>query len=394
VRLACQGAISPSNFIALCAAACAHGNGIIEITSRGSVQVRGLTSQSVRLFASEVATLDVAEDCDIAVIADTLLDDREAIIDANAAVIAVRAAIDAAGFALAPKVAVLIDSGGRLHLDALSADVRLRAFGPPQAPRWQVALGGDGCSARPLGAVAPDRAVSTVVRLLATIAAHGPTARASDVLRNEGLAPFRAAVGEDIFAAPLLPVRAPTDPVGVHWSRDGRPTLGIAPAFGQASAAALAELARAGADGGLRGLCTAPGRALLLRGLDQGSAVTLGAVAERLGFIVRSNDPRRRIAACPGKPACASGRIAARALAGELARRLPAGARGIDVHISGCAKGCAHPASAAVTVVGSERGCGIVEHGSAGSTPHRYAESGHLITEIVRSIAPSGAAHG
>jgi precorrin-3B synthase len=394
VRLACQGAISPSNFIALCAAARAHGNGIIEITRRGSVQVRGLTSQSVPLFASQVAALDVGEDCGIAVIADTLVDDREAIIDANAAVFAVRAAIEAAGFALAPKVAVVIDSGGRLHLDALSADVRLRAFGPPQAPRWQVALGGDACSAQTLGAIAPDRAVSTVVRLLATIAAHGRTARASDVLRHEGLAPFRAAVGEDLYAAPLLPARAPADPVGAHWSRDGRLALGIAPAFGQASARLLAELARAGADRGLHGLCAAPGRALLLRGLDQGGAVALGAAAERLGFIVRSNDPRRRIAACPGKPACASGRIAARVLAGELARRLPASAQGIDVHISGCAKGCAHPASAAVTVVGSERGCGIVEHGSARSTPRRYVESGHLITEIVHKIAPCGAAHG
>src|SRR5262249_53678025 len=83
VRLACRGAISPSNFIALCTAAGARGNGIVEITSRGSVQVRGLTSQSVPLFAADVATLDVAEDGGIAVIADTLVDDREAIIDAN-----------------------------------------------------------------------------------------------------------------------------------------------------------------------------------------------------------------------------------------------------------------------------------------------------------------------
>ena len=30
------------------------------------------------------------------------------------------------------------------------------------------------------------------------------------------------------------------------------------------------------------------------------------------------------------------------------------------IHISGCAKGCAHPGAAALTVVGTERGCGIV----------------------------------
>ena len=45
--------------------------------------------------------------------------------------------------------------------------------------------------------------------------------------------------------------------------------------------------------------------------------------AERLGFIVRPGDARRHIIACPGKPACSSGLIAARALALELARHLP-----------------------------------------------------------------------
>ena len=42
-------------FVGLCAAARRHGNGIMEVTARGSLQVRGLTPRSAPLFAAEVA---------------------------------------------------------------------------------------------------------------------------------------------------------------------------------------------------------------------------------------------------------------------------------------------------------------------------------------------------
>lgn len=394
VRILVKDRISPDAFIALCAAARAHGNGIIEITSRGSVQVRGLTPQSMPLFVSQVAALDIAETCSVAVIADPIADDPDALIDAEAAASTVRTAIQAAGFVLAPKVSVVIDSGGRLHLDALSADVRLCAFGSTQAPRWHLALGGDAYSATTLGAVAPDRAAGTVVRLLGTIAARGRTARATDILRNEGIAPFRAAVADEIEATPALPARTPADLVGSHSLRDGRMALGIALAFGQADAEVLAQLARTGADHGVHSLRAAPGRALLLNGLDEDSAAALAAAAGQLGFAVRSDDPRRRIAACPGKPACASGWIAARSLATDIAQHLTPNSGGIDIHISGCAKGCAHPMPAALTIVGSEQGCGIVHRGSARVTPRRYVDSECLVAEIARAVTPSEAVHG
>jgi precorrin-3B synthase len=119
--------------------------------------------------------------------------------------------------------------------------------------------------------------------------------------------------------------------------------------------------------------------------------VPLTATAGRHGFIVHTDDPRRRIVACPGKPACASGLIAARALAADLARHLSA--HGEAVHISGCSKGCAHPAAAALTVVGTERGCGIVRHGSASATPNYHVEAAKLVGEIVRIVEPGEAVH-
>jgi precorrin-3B synthase len=121
---------------------------------------------------------------------------------------------------------------------------------------------------------------------------------------------------------------------------------------------------------------------VLLIGLSKPSAIALARDAERLGFIIDASDPRRRIVACPGKPACASGLIAARALAAEIARLPQPPGSGIAVHVSGCSKGCAHPAPAALTIVGTERGCGIVHRGSARATPRAYVDPRALAAEV------------
>jgi precorrin-3B synthase len=104
--------------------------------------------------------------------------------------------------------------------------------------------------------------------------------------------------------------------------------------------------------------------------------------AGTLGFIVEARDPRRRIVACPGAPSCASGLIAARAIAAQLVGHLPA-TLGI-VHISGCAKGCAHPGSAPLTVVGTSRGCGLVSDGTARETPETYVAADDLAATVNR----------
>jgi precorrin-3B synthase len=387
VRLMPAGRIPLDAFIAICAAARTHGNGAIEITARGSLQLRGLTARSAPLLASDIAALDIAAVEGVPVIADPLADDPGALIDAAGLAATLRRAIADAGLVLAPKVSVVIDGGGRLHLDALNADLRLRAVASARAPRLHVALAGDAGSATPLGSIARDAAADVVLRLLGAIAARGREARAADFLRTDGIGAFRSVVAGSIDVAPVLPSRPPAEPIGRHPLRDGSLALGIALAFGHAHASALEQLTDAAAAHGVSALRPAPGRALLLLGVAQERAAALTTAAERLGFVVRADDPRRRIAACPGKPACASGLIAARALATEIARQLPPSRKIAAIHVSGCAKGCAHPASAALTVVGSEHGCGIVRDGSARATPRYHVDAADVVAEVVRIAA-------
>jgi precorrin-3B synthase len=55
------------------------------------------------------------------------------------------------------------------------------------------------------------------------------------------------------------------------------------------------------------------------------------------------------------------------------------------IHVSGCAKGCAHPARAALTVVGTGAGCALVANGSARGEPFAVVPSDQLTTAILNA---------
>ena len=104
-----------------------------------------------------------------------------------------------------------------------------------------------------------------------------------------------------------------------------------------------------------------PWRMLLIEG-----ASTIPSIA---GLITDSDSPLLRIVACTGAPGCPQALIATRPLARRLSRWLPPGKR---LHVSGCAKGCAHPGAAPLTLVG--RPCGTVDlirGGTASDAPGR-----------------------
>jgi precorrin-3B synthase len=156
-----------------------------------------------------------------------------------------------------------------------------------------------------------------------------------------------------------------SNPIGTHPLGKGV-ALGIGLAFGHTDADALERLIEAAKGAGACGLRTAPGRALLVIGVAADTTSKLAAAAESLGFITRREDPRRRVVACAGAPICASAEIPARRLGPLISAAAPALLDGsLTVHVSGCPKGCAHPAAAALTIVGGQDGCGLVIGGSA-----------------------------
>lgn len=380
-RLIPAGPIPLDAFIGLCEAAGAHGNGTMEISARGSLQMRGLNPVSAPLFAAQVAALaiDICES--VPVLADPLPDDPSALIDTNAIAAALLQAIAEKALPLAPKISIVVDGGGRLDLDALFADIRLRAVATSEGPRFHVTLAGDGASARAVGIIAPDEALDAVLALLTAIAELGPDARGADLLRAHGV------TGSRIGAAPMPATQSRTDAIGLHPLKGGAFALGLGLAFGHVHADALVRLAEIARRTGARWTRPAPDRALLLGPLSEANATATARDAQELDFIVEADDPRRRIVACPGAPACAHGLIAARALAAEIARELPLpGGQGVALHVSGCTKGCAHPSPAPLTIVGTEHGCGVIVDGTAREAPARYIDP----SELIAALRPAG----
>ena len=398
VRLMPIGTIPLAAFSTLCAAARQHGNGVIEVTARGSIQVRGLNAASAPRFAAAVAAFGIAAEDGIPVHSSPLSGlDPEEILDASALAADLRRALGLRSLAgrLAPKVSVAIDGGGGLSLDELAADVRLCAEVTNNGVALRVGVGGETTHATQLGAVATNDGVEAAMRLLEVIARRGRDARARDVLAADGTALFRSTLaGILIGDATPSTARKCSDAIGLHALRDGSLAYGIGLAFGHSDAAALERLTEAAGTAGAIGLRVAPGRVLIIIGLTPETFPAFVAEAERLGFIVRANDPRRHVVACAGAPICASAYIAARGIAPAIAQACaPHLGRSLAIHISGCAKGCAHPAPAALTIVGTPRGCSLIADGSTRDVPYTLVPTNKLAAAIANFTREREASH-
>jgi len=132
-------------------------------------------------------------------------------------------------------------------------------------------------------------------------------------------------------------------------ARPGHHALGlmVGVEFGQMHAETLAKLA----DCAVR---ITPWRMILLEGASQ---------VQSPGLITDPTDPRLQITACTGAPGCSQSLQPTRDLARRLAAQVPMGQH---LHVSGCAKGCAHPKAAAVTLVGTATGFDLIRNGRAG----------------------------
>src|SRR6202040_905622 len=126
---------------------------------------------------------------------------------------------------IGPKVSVLIDSGGALHLDSVPGDLRLRAG---TDSRLHLSMAGTAAASTSLGWIPADHALGVIAHLLVRIADRGPDARARVSATPAGVQPLRASLASVLSDAPPRAPRPPAEPIGVHPLNTGQLALGVA----------------------------------------------------------------------------------------------------------------------------------------------------------------------
>lgn len=369
-RLALAEPLNPAQAAGLAALAREYGNGIIEVTARGKLQIRGLDPAGAARLAEGVGALGIAVREGLAIETSALAGrDPSTAFDPRPLAAAIAQAAQASGLEgrLAPKVSVGIDGGGALGLAGRDLDIAVS----PAEGGYRIEVAGV-----PLGRTSA--AAPVVLALLERLAAFGSGARMRDLVAAEGASALGAGLEP---AGPGVAVAG--EPVGRHAVHGGL-ALGIGLPFGQIEAEGLATLAEAAAGHGATFIEPVGGRALLIGPSDAAGAALLAQSAAAAGLIVEAGDPLRRVVACPGAPACGSARFATRGLARDLAGL----AKGRSVHVSGCAKGCARPGRADLTMVGLDEGVGIVVEGTPRDAPARIVrvdEAAAVARDILES---------
>ncbi len=389
------GRLSADDARALAQAARDLGNGVCEITSRANLQLRGLREETLPAFRAVLAALRLLDESVGAEATRNILVSPLAGLggapDVGALAQALAAALAQAQdlHALPAKFGYALDDGGPLTLAHEGADLRFTF----EAGRglFSIAAGGAGPQAVGLGFCARDEIIPLALSLgRAFLAICGrlpePPRRLGGLLARLGAENFARETGRPSTAPPTAPT-APRPPVGFA-TYDGLACLGAGAPFGRLSAAmleALAEAART-ASGDIR---LTPWRVFLLPGADAGAAARL----ERAGFILSGDDARLAVAACGGAPSCAQGSSPAQddALAlAPLARALTPD--GLVLHVAGCAKGCAHPRPAPLTLVARTGRYDLVRDGTARDRPSVENLSLTQARDLLHAMTGRGAA--
>jgi precorrin-3B synthase len=384
------------------------GNGQIDLTNRGNLQLRGLSPRHLPELQDALAECGLLESSEAGeavcnVISSPLAGlDPAAVLDVRpiARDLEQRLAGNASLHGLPGKFGFAIDDGGSLGLDDVAADIRFIAQPMANGPAFEVHLAG--APRDPLGPCRPDALVD-VAEALSRVFLCLRTGRHTAIRRMRDLvAAYGAeAIGREAGLAPVgSPVTArivhPSHFLGVHPLGKAA-FVGIGLPFGRITAEDVAELASAAATNGARDLRLTPWRAILLPvpSLLAAHAVSAGLVGRT--FICDPDDPVRRIAACPGAPSCDRGTAPVRSDAARLAAEI-AGVPGcgIVLHVSGCEKGCAHPRSATVTLVCRNGRYDLVRDGIASDSPAlrnmTLDQAGQKVRHIVASQPRGGAA--
>ena len=359
------GVLTISQFRQLASAAARHGNGILEITARGNLQIRGLHAETVGPLAADVQAAGITVPDGVAIEISPLHGiDADEIANAADMEAALRRRLGGllSSHHLAPKLSILIDGGGQFSLSTLIADIRLVAR---ESGQWLLSIAGDEETATTLALDNVDAVIAAVGELLQMLISRGRQTRARNI--ETAALHDRFPQMDSIRSTRAAPRK--TSFSGGTRLANGKIIFGVRLQFGQVKATDLISFLDAAKSAGVQEIRLAPDRGFLLMGLDETAVPAMERSAIDHGFGVTANEPAEQIAACAGAGACASAFYDTRALAGRLMDRIPALFDGsMKIHLSGCAKGCAHR-RADLAIVGSAEGYGFIVDGLAADRP-------------------------
>jgi precorrin-3B synthase len=346
------GLLSAAQLRVLAAAARDLGDGGLELTSRGNVQLRGLAAEAVPGLGSRLAAAGLlpseTHERVRNVLASALTGRSGGLLDARPWVAAFDAGLRAdPALAELPGRFLATFDDGRGDVSGLGGDVGLLAL-DDGAVALLLAGADSGLRAAPGDAVG--LALAATRAFLAERAAQGGTAWRLAELTG-GSARVAARLGGD--AGPVVPVPpAPASgPVGAAVQHDGRVALiGVVP-LGRLSADQADLLARLAAEVQLT-----PWRSVVVPDLAEDSVDDAAVDLHRTGIVFDEASPWVRVTACAGRPGCAKSLadVRADALAAVVTGELPAG--GARQHWAGCERRCGRPRGDVVDVVATGSG--------------------------------------
>jgi precorrin-3B synthase len=327
------GRLTPAQASAIAQASETHGNGIIDLSARANLQLRGVTEASHPhliddLRAHNLLDPDIETESLRNLIVTPIRDDEttQLVATLTAALTRMPHLPSKFGFAL--------DTGPRPVLTQASADIRIE-----RSPDGRLILRPEG---HPVGQPVTDLATDAIALANWFVANGGITegrGRMAALIAKGSVPP-------NCTIAPAEPL--PTPLPGLH--PDGAL---VALAFGQMHTETLDQLAALGHE-----IRPTPWRMLLIVGATELPSIP--------GLITDPTDPILRITACTGAPACPQALGDTRQLARHLAPHLAANR---TLHISGCPKGCAHPTAAKTTLTATGQGYDLIRNGTAHDTP-------------------------
>jgi sulfite reductase beta subunit-like hemoprotein len=373
------GRLSLAGLDALAAAA-ALGSGLVELTGRANVQLRGLPPEAGGALAALLADgglLPSLEHDRVRNVVASPLAGRASGHPTDAVVDALDAGLcgDPALAALPGRFLFAVDDGSGLALGH-GADVTLAAQG---ADRFALLLAGAptrlSVGERDAAALALDAARA----FLAERAQAGETGwrvaeldggaarvarRLGGELRAAGAEQSAPPRGEDAGAEPVggaahaRPALAP----GTRAQRDGRVAITALAPLGRLEPGAVGRLAALLREHGCAGVRLSPWRTLTLLDVAPARAQALARGLADCGLVLEADSGWADLSACAGLGACAKARLDVRAAAAQRTTARAAGAP--PEHWSACGRRCGETRRIAVAVAAGDGGALHVRRGA------------------------------